>query len=452
MRYLKEIFHKFQQSSGRTSKTYKNVALSLCARSVSILVPLLIVPLTINYVNPVRYGIWLTLSSIISMISIFDLGLGNGFRNKFAIAVANRDTFLAKKYVSTTYLTITILVSIIFIVFLLANTFIDWTDVLNVSSEYADELTKVMIIISGFFCLNMVVNIFGTLLTANQQIGVWNIVIGIGQVASLIVIYVLTKISTGSLLNLALYFSGIPCLITFITSIIAFRFTKLSIYSPSWKFVDFKLVKDILGLGIKFFVIQICLVLFTQLTNIVISRELGPESVTQYNIVHRYFGLITTATMILISPFWSAFTDAFACKDYFWMKSTIKRLTCFWVISIAASLFMLLISPIIYKIWIGDSVLIPFGLSCSMFVYSIVSVISTIYMYTINGIGKVMVQLIIYVIFTILAWPLLVFSCRTFGVCGVALLPSVTLLFQAFLGKVQISKLLNETAFGIWGK
>ena len=48
----------------------------------------MLVPLTIHYINPTRYGIWLTVSSIIGWVSFFDIGFGNGLRNKFAEALA----------------------------------------------------------------------------------------------------------------------------------------------------------------------------------------------------------------------------------------------------------------------------------------------------------------------------------------------------------------------------
>lgn len=72
-------------------------------KCISILVSLQVVPLTITYINPTKYGIWLTLSSIIAWLSYFDLGFAHGFRNRFSEAKANGNILLAKEYVSTTY-------------------------------------------------------------------------------------------------------------------------------------------------------------------------------------------------------------------------------------------------------------------------------------------------------------------------------------------------------------
>ncbi len=77
--------------SSRSIAIKKNIIASLFLKGISILVSLQVVPLTINYINPTRYGIWLTLSSIVAWLSYFDLGFAHGFRNRFAEAVAKGD-------------------------------------------------------------------------------------------------------------------------------------------------------------------------------------------------------------------------------------------------------------------------------------------------------------------------------------------------------------------------
>ena len=111
MYHIKYIIDRYYDSSNRSKKVLKNIALSIISKGITIICSLLVVPLTINYVNPTRYGIWLSLSSIIGWIGYFDLGLGNGFRNKYAEAKAFGNYILAKQYISTTYLTITIIMS-----------------------------------------------------------------------------------------------------------------------------------------------------------------------------------------------------------------------------------------------------------------------------------------------------------------------------------------------------
>ena len=105
-----------------------------------------------------------------------------------------------------------------------------------------------------------------------------------------------------------------------------------------------------------------------------------------------------------------------------------------------------------YDIWIGDSVKVKFSLSCAVLLYSLAQILGAIYMQMINGIGTVRIQMIAYVVFALISIPLMVLSCRTFGIVGIVVVPSVVYLVQALLGKIQLHKLMNNTATGIWIK
>ena len=103
LRLKKFIKTYFTEGHERSIKAKKNILASFLIKGCSIGISLLLVPLTINYVNSSRYGIWLTLSSIVAWLSFFDIGLSQGLRNKFAEARAKNDDSIAQVYVSTTY-------------------------------------------------------------------------------------------------------------------------------------------------------------------------------------------------------------------------------------------------------------------------------------------------------------------------------------------------------------
>lgn len=68
--YIKDkVSAYFTKGNERSVAVKKNIAVSLVLKCISILVSLQVVPLTIGYVNPTKYGIWLTLSSIIAWLS-----------------------------------------------------------------------------------------------------------------------------------------------------------------------------------------------------------------------------------------------------------------------------------------------------------------------------------------------------------------------------------------------
>lgn len=452
MNVYSDIKNKFSESSDRSKEAVKGVVLSVVAKIISVFSSLLIVPLTIDYVNPTQYGIWLTLSSIIGWVTLFDLGLGNGFRNKFAEAKASGNIELAKQYLSTTYFAVSGIVLIVFIAILIGNCFINWSSVLSVETTYKEELSKIFLILAFFFCVNMVANLVCSLFMADQNTGFAVMVQGGGQFLSLISIWILTQTCEGSLTNLALYFAGMPCLLTCIVSFFAYFSNKYKEFAPNYRYVRISLIKDIMGIGLQFFIISLCMILIFQIVNIVISREIGPVAVTQYNITYKYFTLLNTLFMIIITPFWSAYTDAYKRGDYTWMLKTLKSLELIWILVTCLGVLLYLSTPYVYYIWIGSSVEISQELSLCVFIYIISFNLGNLYMYLINGIGAVRIQAIIYLSFAIVSWPLMIFACSLWRIEGVILVPTIVLIIQVVFGKIQLNKLLHKSAKGIWCK
>lgn len=446
------IKKKINSKSERSRDVIINIFLSLAMKGATILSSLLIVPLTINYVNPNQYGIWLTLSSIIGWVAFFDLGLGNGFRNKFAEAKAQNDILLARELLSTTYFAIGAIVLFVNIIAIIANLYINWTDILKISPSYKDELQKIFFIVCTFTCINMVANVFTSLLSADQKNGYASIIAAIGQYTSLIVIYILTLTTNGSLLNLAIFYSGIPCIVMITTSILMFNFSSYKRYKPSFKLIKISHIRSILQLGSQFFIIYLCLIAIFQVINIVISREIGPMGVTQYNIANRYFNIIYMLITIIITPFWSAFTDAYTKKDYAWMKSMVSKIEKCWLIFIGIGTLMLLMSSFFYKLWIGESVSMPIQISIAMLFLVLSQSFGNIYTLMINGTGKIRIQLITYTIYAIFSWPLFTISGRCLGLPGIIAIPTLVYLTQGIIGRIQIKKIIKQTDYGLWSK
>lgn len=430
----------------------KNIIASFAIKMIGIILSLIIVPITINYISPTQYGLWLTISSIVTWIGYFDFGLAHGFRNRFTEAIAFNNRMLAKQYVSTTYAVLTIIFVIIAIILVSINCFIDWSTLLNVSQSYGSELRSVFALLTVLLCLNMIAGVLTTMLTADQRPAYSALFIVIGQFLSLVVIYVLTKTTDGRLLYLAFALSGTPLLVLIVASFVVFSSKRYYDVAPSLKKIRFDLTKKIVGLGGQFFLIMICVLLTFQMVNIIIVRICGPDEVTKYNIVYKYFSVLNMVMVIIITPFWSACTDAYIKKDYVWMGNSIKKLEKVGLLSICALLVMILVSPIFYKIWLGDSIQIPLSLSVIVGVYVLAQSLCGMYIYLINGTSRVRLQLLINLCFVFISAPTMYMLCARFGTATMLWVPIVISLVQAVVAKKQLSKIINGTASGIWLK
>ena len=111
------------------------------------------VSLIVDYLDTYKYGVWVTLTSVSAWFSFFDIGLGNGLRNKFAEAKAKNNMDEARVYVSTAYVVIGGIVIVLLALFFVVCFLLDWNIILNVTQEKIGrvELTRVALIVFVFF-------------------------------------------------------------------------------------------------------------------------------------------------------------------------------------------------------------------------------------------------------------------------------------------------------------
>jgi O-antigen/teichoic acid export membrane protein len=444
---LKKFFFKGHE---RTVRAKKNILGSFLFKGGSIVINLVMVPLTLNYLNPERYGIWLTLVSVAGWIEFLDIGLGNGLRNKLAEALAINDVHTAKKLVSTTYAMVLIMSLSIFILFFIVNPFINWTVVLNTSSSLNSELHVIAIVVVGFFALRFILQLINTILLANQQPAVNSFITFLTNLVALLIVYILTVISKGSLLYLSMILALQPVALI-IVSVYYFN-NRYRDYRPALKYVDFRQVKTLAGIGIKFFIIQLaCIILYTS-DNFIISYLFGPAQVSVYSIAYKYFGITATIFTIINMPFWSAYTEAYHKGDFEWIKSINYKLRQAWVVITLLGVILLVFSDFMFNAWVGSAVKIPLALSIFMFLYHTLQNWANIYIYFMNGIAKIKLQTLWAVISAIINIPLSVFFAKymDMGVTGIILGSTISILYGPVIIAAQYFKIIKGTASGIW--
>lgn len=450
---IDKIKHFFSQGDKRSIEAKKNVLGSFFIRVLSIAISLIMVPLTIHYINPTLYGIWLTMSSVVAWISFFDVGFTQGLRNRFAEAKAKGDFVLARTYVSTAYYYIGIIFIVLWFLLLFINQFIQWEKLLNVDKIYAQELTILAYIIISYFCIQFVFKIISTILVADQKPAKSAMLDLIGQFFSLIVIFVLTKVTDGSLTSLALAL-GIAPTIVIIGANIYFFNTKYKEYSPSLEYVKKEHAKDIMSLGVKFFVLQIAAIVQYQTILFLIAHYFDPLQVTSYNIAYKYFGILHMGFMILVTPLWSGVTDAYNSGDIDWIKKTVKKYLYMLIPFVVLGGFMLIIANPIYDLWLGkDVVIVPFTISLLCYIFILTTIFATIFVFVINGIGALQIQFYSSIITSIGFVILSLFLIKKlhFGVESILISSIASNIFGFVIAPIQYYQIIiKRKQVGIW--
>jgi O-antigen/teichoic acid export membrane protein len=447
---LKSFFTKGHE---RSIKTKKNILISIAIKCVSIAVSFLLIPLTLNYLNPVKYGIWLTLMSVIGWFAFFDIGLGNGLRNKLAEALARDDKEMARTYISTSYAVLSIIISMVYLVFIFVFPFISWNKILNTPYEMNAEINKLIFIVFSFFCLQFIIKLISMILKADQRSAISGGINTLASVLSLIIVFILTKTTQGSLLWLSVGISVANIIAPLIVTIWFFS-TDYKHLIPSIKYVKFSCAKDLMGIGFLFFIMQLAALILFSTDSFIIDQLYGPEEVTPYNIAFKYFSLITMGFAVVTTPFWTAYTDAYHKQDFIWIKRITRKLSLLWVALVFVVIAMILFSNYFYEIWIGNSIKIPLLLSVSMGIWVLISTWTSIFGNFLSGVGKIRLSLYHSFAMIIINIPLSVFLAKylNLGSTGVIIGTCICVLPQVFLHPIQYKKIINNKAKGIWGK
>lgn len=438
---------------GRTSKAVKHILYSFILKGLSIVIGFLYVPLLLDYLTQEKYGIWLTLTSIIGWFSFFNIGLGNGLRNKLAESFARGNNNLGQIYISTTYAILISIFSVVLFIFHLCNFFLNWNSILNTQSVDNNELYILTSIVFSFFIIRFVFQLIEVVYFADQRPSMGNVIATLGNVFSFIlVLIVIHSTVKGNLILLGSIISAIPVIVLIVITFLAFN-GKYKLIKPSIKKIDFKQSKGLMNLGFKFFFMQITSIIMFSTSSFFIAQFYGPEEVVVYNIAFKLFQMPYMVFSIVLSPIWSAVTDAYVKSDHVWLTKTLKRLNILSFLFSLGVIFLLLISKWIFKVWIGNKVIIPLDLLITMAIYTIIRIWNSPYSVFINGFGKIKLTTSL-TFMSIIIYFVLIFSLSAIfrnstgvllAVIGASLVGVITQPWQA-------NKILNGKAKGIWNK
>lgn len=441
---------KLKSNSERTNKVMKNIIFSFFVKGSSILIAFIMVPLLIDRLTPESYGLWLTLTSFLSMFNFFNIGLGSGLKNLLIASIANGNNKEAKTLISTTYITLFFICIAVFICFCFVNRYIDWTLVLNASANMRDELSILALFVFGSILLQLVLGLIITVLQAYQNPAYGDFITVLGQFLSFVGVLVLPfLLGKVGLIEYGIIISLSPSIILLLYSIILFR-KKFSLVSPSIGCYDRKYLKDLFSIGGKFFLIQMSALILYQSNNLIIAHVSGSVDVAVYNVAYKYASVFYMLFCIIIAPIWAAAGDAYVRGDMKWIHVIIRKLNFIWILFSVGGIFQLVLSQYVYKLWIDNSLQVGFYITGLCILYFILNMGASIYCNIINGTGKIKLQFIMYLFQVLIHIPLAIYLGEKWGIEGVLTSMNIIMFLNILWMAKQCNLLISQKAMGIW--
>lgn len=430
-----------------------NIIGAFIVRGGSLIVSLFTMPAYINYFqNQIVLGLWFTILSVLNWVLMFDLGLGNGLRNKLPIAIAENDNKKVQEYISSAYISTAVLVVFLSIISYFIFLYIPWNVIFNIDNSIIPHDTLVLsvkIVFIGIM-IQFLLKLITSILYAIQKSAVVNFLSLISSIIILISVLSFKKTNLETSLITMSWINVIAVnLPLLIVSIVVFN-TTLKNSKPSFEKYRNRYALEILKIGGVLLWLQIVFMIISSTNEFLISFLTNPSSVVEYQAYNKLFNAVSSLFTLALVPIWSAVTKAKTDRNFNWIKKLSYALFIMGGIGFLIELTMVPFLQTLIDVWLGKATIkievsyaIIFVLSNSLFIFHNISTSIG------NGMSYFKIQTIWMTFAAIVNIPLaFLFVNITGGWIGVVLANIISLLpfeiIQPIYIKKHIDKLIIE--------
>ena len=333
----------------------------VAARGVSFLVAILTIPLTLPYLGPERFGMWMTINSFAALLSFAGLGIGLSLMNSIA-AHEGRDEVVAQRASISNALALGVLLALglaagIAIVWQL----VAWPRVFNVTTPVAiAEAAPSMAVFAALFLVSLPLGLVSSIWNGLQRTYVVGAFLAVGSVLGFV--GVAASVLTRQGLPVLVGASSVgPLAALVLSAVVLFR--RRPDLRPSRRFVGKAAARGLLGVGVGFFLLQVAIAVATSSDALVLAQVIGPTAVTEYAVVARLFNIPLQLGVTVVVVLWPMFSEARSRGDAAWVVVATRRVVLVTIgITVPLSLALVIVGPELTQLITNASIAPELGL------------------------------------------------------------------------------------------
>ena len=444
-----EIFQKFQQLSDKDRILFQNILGAFAVKGLSLVVSLFTLPAYMRFFKDQNVlGVWYTVLSVLTWVLNFDLGVGNGLRNKLALALAVNDQERARQVISSAYFMIGGLMLVLTAAGLTLIPLADWNGFFNVEADLISGETLAQVVRYAFIgiALQFFLRLISSILYALQKSAVNDAISLVTSV--LLLTFALLAPAAAPAESLKLFSLGyvFSANLPLAVATVMVFWGPLKKCRPGRRWVNVSCAKGVLSLGGMFFFCQIFYMVIANTNEFFITQYTDPANVVEYQIYNKLFTLVGTLFMLGLTPVWSAVSRAVAEEDYLWLRRVKRQLLWLTAAAAAAEFAILPFLQILVNLWLGpeaiairyDYALIFALFGTAMIAQSTVSVIA-------NGTGRIKLQMLCYGLGVVVKVVVIDLGCRLTGEWIVVVLANaLVLLPYCILQQLDLTRYIRR--------
>ncbi|WP_431896135.1 lipopolysaccharide biosynthesis protein [Micromonospora haikouensis] len=321
------------RGASRSRRLVTGIVTALLTRGAGLLVPLVLIPITLPYLGPERYGLWMSVMALTAMAAFADLGLGTGLMTKLAGCYASGDTERARTYISTAYCLLCVIAGAICALLWSVSQVVSWSAVFNVESGLSPAETRAMVLVwVTAFAVNIPLSLVNRVQYAYQQVGQSNLWVALGTASALPLVLVAVGAGQPPLVVVAAMAVG-PLLVTVANTVWVYG-RRMPQLRPRLSAVDRRLAGDLLRISGLFFATTVVMALANNADNLIIAHTLGLASTTVFAVPAKLMMQLGGIVVMVNMPLWAANGEALARGDVAWVRRAVRRMTIVSTLSI----------------------------------------------------------------------------------------------------------------------
>lgn len=440
--------NQVEKQSKRRARGILTAGLSgLLGKVVAMLVSFVTVPITVRYLGAESYGLWITISSTVTMFFALDIGISSTLTNLISEAYARDDKEKAAQYFASAFWSIAAISALLGVIGWIIWPHMNWAAIFHVQGAALGRQTSLamaaaFVVFLFSFPMGLVVKV----LAGYQELHAANLFSTAGSVLALLIVLAVVH-ARGPLYLLVGGYAGsavtanVACLIWMCTRHKPWM-------RPSLSRFRLEFVHHILGSGTQFFAIQIAGLIVFSSDNLVISHYLSPAQVTPYSVTWRLVNYIVIAQTFLFPALWPAFSEAWAAGQIGWIRHTynrVRRITA-GVLTVGCAATILLGRPFI-RLWAGPAAVPPISLVWLMCVWIIIYAVTTNQSCIMGATSHIRKQAVSSVLAAVVNVILSILWVKTLGPAGVILATIVSyLIFIVAVQTYEVRRILRGDA------
>ena len=357
----------------RTRRLLEGAFSAMLSKGVVLLVNVVSIPIMVRYLGAESFGVWVTISTALSMFLVLDLGVANALTNFISEAYARDDREYAGTC-GTTALGVMIAIALLLggIAWWIWPA-LHWGRLFHLSSSAeAPTVGRAVAVALAIFLLGLPAGLATKILGGYQELRAANIFVTAGSLCNLASLVILVRLHAGLVAlvtasSAALVGANLLCLLWIWC-------VHKPWLMPRLHHLDGGVARSMMQSGGEFFVLQIAGLIAFNSDNLVVTHFLGPAQVASYSVAWRLTSYAAIAQTLIVPALWPAFSEAFARGDLKWVRRMFRR-TMWATMSIAlgCSVLFALAGRWIIRVWASQAAVPTEGLMLLMCVWVLIS-------------------------------------------------------------------------------